>query len=124
MSNLSFLPSINNCTDILGNEILNQEVSEEAYKSRVIETIPVEYRKSKFSDLPVNLKDIICGKTDKKGFFITGPAGTGKTFAAWGIYKYLNFIEESCYLVDFDTLIDSIQDSKFGKKFNGFLLKK
>jgi len=118
--NLSMLPSLNKEKDILGYEMLNEEVSEKEYKTAIVATIPDEYKKAKFSNLFEGaqtglLRTINEVESFKLGFYFTGAPGAGKTYAGWSVYKLLNFSTIPCYMIDCDTLLDNIQNANFNR---------
>lgn len=50
--------------------------------------MPKRYEDVKFEEIDQKIKDIYpLLKKERKGIYIHGGVGTGKTFAAWGIYK-------------------------------------
>lgn len=130
--NSNMIPSIDGEFDILGKEVCNSEISKKEYAEKIISTIPDEYKKADYSKIPEKLKKIVKGESEKRGFYLTGPAGVGKTYIAWSIYKVLNLNCKPCYMVDSDTLFDNIRNASFGKdslfsleeveNYDGFLI--
>jgi DNA replication protein DnaC len=51
---------------------------------------PLRFNDAKFSELPKDLQDLVLNiRTTRKGAYIWGPVGTGKTYAAFAILKQL-----------------------------------
>ncbi len=91
--------------------------------NKIIDRVPIFFRNSDLSNTSNKLKEYYCkNKYNKKGLFLYGPCGTGKTYSLYALTIYLIMSGYNVKVINLSVLFNIIRSS-FNKQQNNNIEK-
>jgi DNA replication protein DnaC len=93
-------------------EIRSQKLLTEEQEAQILSTIPVRYRSAEMGDIPDDIRHWVFNAKprEKRGLYLWGPVGTGKTYAAYAAYKLAKYNRIMARIVNSTALLQDIRD--------------